>query len=318
MPRVIDIHTHMWDYGWLPEPHKMGMAIRAATRKPPFRDPNEIRPRVGKGFMDPSGDLNVKINDRLGVDMSVIQVVDWSIGYGVEADVSIDDINAGTAQAVRNHPDRLMWFCGIDPRRPGAADKFEKWVKEDGAKGYKLYPPMGYYPTDDFVEPIIRKAIELNVPILSHTQAGLKWAEPIHWNDVCRKFPDLKVVLGHAGVESPFFTHYGFEQAMVVASRNANVYLDPTEWYIWGALKDVKELVRRLSIMCNTAGSHRVVNGTDNPLGRNGADAGDGEWMFILRNLPTIGRWYGYTFTQEDVDYILGGSAERLLGLPPA
>jgi predicted TIM-barrel fold metal-dependent hydrolase len=316
MPWVIDIHTHMWDYGWLPEPHKMNMAIRAAKRRRPPVDPMTIRPRVGNGFMDPSGNLNVKILDRLGMDMGVIQVVDWAIGYGVEADNTIEEINAGTAQAVRNHPDRLMWFCGIDPRRPGAAEKFERWVKEDGAKGFKLYPPMGFYPWDDCVKPIIEKAIELDVPILSHTQAGVSWCEPIHWGQVCRQYPDLKVILGHAGVESPFFSTYGWEQAVIVAARHENVYLDPTEWHLWGALKDIPELIRRIHVMKTNVGAEKVVNGTDNPLGRDGADNGDGEWMFIWRNLPTIGRWFGYTFTQEDVDLMLGENAARLLRLP--
>jgi len=307
----------MWDSSWLPEPHKWGMAVRAATRRFPYRDPATIRPRVGQGFMDPTGGYNINVLNRLGADMAVIQVVDWAIGYNQEADATIDEINEGTAAAARNHPDRLTWFCGIDPRRPGAADKFEHYVKDLGAKGYKLYPPNGYYPTEDFCDPIFRKAIELDVPILSHTQAGLKWAEPIHWNDVCSKYPDLKVILGHAGLESPFFTSHGWEQAVIVCARNNNTYLDPTEWHLWGALKNVPELIRRMGIMRDTCGAHRIVFGTDNVLGKEGADNGDGEWMFIWKNLPTIGKWHGVSFTEGEVSQMLGGNAERLLKLEP-
>ncbi|MCS7003436.1 MAG: hypothetical protein NZ518_11360, partial [Dehalococcoidia bacterium] len=72
---MIDANQHIWDPAWQPEPHKWMQAERAARRTFPPRDPATIRPRVGNGFMDKTGALNIKINDRLGFDMSIMHVV---------------------------------------------------------------------------------------------------------------------------------------------------------------------------------------------------------------------------------------------------
>jgi predicted TIM-barrel fold metal-dependent hydrolase len=318
MPRVIDGNQHLWHQSWQPEKRLWGAALRAAKRSNPPRDPASIRPRVGVGFMDPSGDLNVKINDRLGFDLSVMHVVDYGLGDGQEALASIDEINLGTAQAARNHPDRLVWFCNVDPRRPDAPALVEKYLKHEGAKGIgEFYPPQGFFPWEECCFPIYELCIKYDVPINAHTQSGLKWAEPIHWADVCRRYPDLKVIMEHTGVEGPYITTYGFEQAMVVASKHENVYVNTTEWYIWGCMQDVPHTVKMLRRMRDVCGAERIINGTDNPTGKDGSDRGDGEWMLLMRNLATIGKWFGFTFTQAEVDEMLGGAMERLLKLPP-
>lgn len=323
--RRIDIHQHLWDYTWLPRQHRMGMAIRAAARRKPPVDPMTIFPRVGNGFMDPTGQINVNVLDRMGFDIGVAQVVDWGVGYkndGYEdAETPIDEINRLTGEAIKMQNGRLRFFCGIDPRRDNAADRVRKYIREYGAIGFKLYPPMGYYPFEDFCEPIYKVLIEEDVPVLAHTQAGHKQSEPLHWAEVVKKFPDLKVILGHAGVEAPFWSRYGWEQAVIVAGRAQNVYLDPTEWQIQGALKprNVADLVERIKIMQEVVGTGRLVFGSDNPLGKGGSDgSNDTELLFIYKNLATIGKWFNCPFTQEDVDMFLGGAAEKLLKLEPA
>jgi microsomal dipeptidase-like Zn-dependent dipeptidase len=41
------------------------------------------------------------------------------------------------------------------------------------------------------------------------------------------------------------------------------------------------------------------------------------EWVEMFRRLPETGARYGYPFSREDVDTLLGGNAQRIFALQP-
>jgi predicted TIM-barrel fold metal-dependent hydrolase len=75
-----------------------------------------------------------------------------------------------------------------------------------GAKGVKLYPPYNhFYPNDNRIYPLYALAQEYRLPVLLHTGSSvfkgskLKYADPIHLDDVASDFPDLVLVMAHSG-----------------------------------------------------------------------------------------------------------------------
>ena len=59
-------------------------------------------------------------------------------------------------------------FMHIDPRRPGVLDLLKRNVEENGFKGIKLYPPLGYFPYDEDLYPVYEYCQSQNLPVVSH------------------------------------------------------------------------------------------------------------------------------------------------------
>jgi predicted TIM-barrel fold metal-dependent hydrolase len=94
--------------------------------------------------------------------------------------------------------------------------------------GLKLYPGYQYfYPSDNRVDDFAKLCIEFNKPMVIHSgdvydldgEAILKYANPIHVDDLAVRFPELKIVIAHFGFP------YLLECANIV-SKNKNVYTD--------------------------------------------------------------------------------------------
>ena len=73
----------------------------------------------------------------------------------------LDDI----VTLISRHKDRLYPFVFADPRRPGVLNLVKKYI-DKGFKGIKIYPPLGYFPTDPDLEPVIKYAIEHKLPVM--------------------------------------------------------------------------------------------------------------------------------------------------------
>ncbi len=80
--------------------------------------------------------------DDAGVDKTVMLVADFTSRLG-EGTLSIEEENRLVFEAYRRYPDRIIPFFGIDPRKPEAADSFERGIKVWGAKGFKLHSSVG-------------------------------------------------------------------------------------------------------------------------------------------------------------------------------
>ena len=76
-------------------------------------------------------------------------------------------------------------FLCVDPRRLSKDWEVEKFFEklESGIyKGVKLYPALGYFPFDWRILPIYLKAVELNLPIMTHCSHG-----PVYSRDKFKK-----------------------------------------------------------------------------------------------------------------------------------
>ena len=162
-----------------------------------------------------TGDQLLVSMDRFGIDRSLV------IPFPV-----VDDHRAAhdeIAAAVRAHPDRLAGCACIYPFVPEEEFRSEvrRCAEELGFRALKLQPqyqPLNpISPRSDF---LFETALQYGLPVVCHTGAGAPYALPSLFIMPARRFPDLPIVLAHAGGGI-----YSAE-AIVAASVCPNIYVE--------------------------------------------------------------------------------------------
>jgi len=136
----------------------------------------------------------------------------------------VDD--AAVANYVAEHPDQLIGYLSLDPTQPGWRDELVHGHQDLGLRGIKLLPVYaGFDPAADEFDDLYSYAETHRLPLLVHTgttfvsTAPLKWALPIHLDEVAIRHPELRVVLAHLG--------HPFEgECIAVIRKHRNVYAD--------------------------------------------------------------------------------------------
>ena len=139
----------------------------------------------------------------------------FAVIFGVDAETTSGRPFTGndyTADIVERYPDRFMGFASVDPHKGKAAvNEMERSVKDLGLRGLKLHPiSQAFFPNDTRFYPLWEKCADLGVPVLFHSGqtavgAGLpgggglkiKYAQPIHMDDVAADFPELNIIMAH-------------------------------------------------------------------------------------------------------------------------
>jgi predicted TIM-barrel fold metal-dependent hydrolase len=160
--------------------------------------------------------------DQAGITRSLITGFDeWS---SVHETFIPNELVAPLAE---RHPDRFVPFAGIDLLKGmDGVRELEHWVRDRGFRGLSLRPFMiGLNADDRRYYPLYAKCVELDVPVSIHTSAN--WTEvrvsdfghPRHIDTVAADFPELKIVMSHAGY--PWVL-----EAVLLAWKYPNVYLE--------------------------------------------------------------------------------------------
>jgi predicted TIM-barrel fold metal-dependent hydrolase len=135
--------------------------------------------------------------------------------------------NESVAAIAVRHPDRFLPFVGVDIMRGSESLRvFEHWVRERGFHGLSLRPFMiGLPATDRHYYPFYEKCVELDVPVSMHASANWTTSRPSdlghprHFDAVACDFPELKLILSHAGY--PWVL-----EACLLAWKHPNLYLE--------------------------------------------------------------------------------------------
>lgn len=107
-------------------------------------------------------------------------------------------------------------------------EKLEQLFKDKKIVAIKLYPGYQYfYPSDEKIFPIAQLCAKYNKPLILHSgdvydlegTALLKYAQPIHIDELAIKNPKTKIVISHLGF--PYFS-----ETANILSKNPNVYSD--------------------------------------------------------------------------------------------
>lgn len=216
-----------------------------------FREPGEVavddkvQRLVEKSVDVPVKTAIISYMNRAKIDRSVI--FDWS--GALKKDYFLT--NSKVADLSR-YSDR---FIGFGVPSCSESEYVGEMVKL-GLKGLKFNPSLqGFYVNDEKFLEVCREADKYHLPVLIHTgpeSAGkLRYDMPLYIDDIAVEYPNLNIIIAHIGVRG--FTS---EQAIMVAEKNANVYVETS----WASKALVKEAITKL-------GADKVIFGSDFPSG---------------------------------------------------
>ena len=203
-----------------------------------------------------------------------------------------------TAARLRDRfPEKVIPFVYVDPREPGAAETVRKWVRQEGFRGLKLYPPIGFYPDATELVGFFEEIDELAIPILFHAgrvaphpSLRCKYADPRYLEGVAFTARRCHIVVGHAG--NPWK-----EVTFGIALGVRNMYVDLTT--SGGA---DPAFIKRVAESPNL-GTDRMVWGSD------------GFFMAIEKIEEKRRQFAEIGLSEEDQEKIMRGTPARLLGL---
>lgn len=174
--------------------------------------------------------------------------------------------------AIQDHRDRL---CAIGSTTQGRLledewSEINRWFREGAIHGLKLY--TGYehfYPSDRRFSGVLDLCEKYNRPVIFHSgdtfckhkQAKLKYAHPLHIDDLATDRPNLKIVIAHLG----FPWH---RDAAEVVYKNQNVYAD-CSGFVYGKFTEADKLrfARVMAEFVDIAGNDdKILFGTDWPI----------------------------------------------------
>ena len=191
------------------------------------------RPEITHRLLD-MADIRLQEMDQAGVDMQILSLVfpgpevfDAPTGTRLARET-----NDELFEVIKRWPQRFAGFAALAPQDPkGAADEFQRAVKQLGFKGAKVNSHVaGEHLDDKKYWPIFETAERLGVPIYIHPRepspdmikpyqtypalAGSMWgyaaetglhAMRLICSGVFDKYPGLKIMLGHLGEALPFW-----------------------------------------------------------------------------------------------------------------
>jgi len=135
--------------------------------------------------------------DRAGMDQAVL-----AAGY----DFQPDDV-PWALDALKRFPDRFHGSFVVDPRKGmEGVRELESRVRDDGFVMARIsaYHTMVPY-TDPRCYPLYAKCVELDIPISINVGVpgplvpAAQMQDPIHLDEICAFFPELKIIMAHCG-----------------------------------------------------------------------------------------------------------------------
>lgn len=139
----------------------------------------------------------IKRMDSNGIDKAVV----FPRGRAREDFKSANDY---IIEAINNYPDRFIGFCFATPvHHEFAIEEIERCAKA-GIRGIKLLPHIhGFYDINGSnMDPIMKKAEELNFTILTHADFNCKRCTPYQVARLAQRFPKVPVIMAHFGMDS--------------------------------------------------------------------------------------------------------------------
>jgi predicted TIM-barrel fold metal-dependent hydrolase len=215
--KVIDIHVHIMPWDMLNP--AAAAAMKASQPDHVFLNELSTNPDKLVAYMD---SRNI---EWLGLINYLSPQV---MGYTETA-------NDFSANFAAHYPHRFIPFGGVDPRLTSdMAVQMDHLLGELGIKAIKIHPPHQLFNVNDYLfNPDLKtltivyaKCIEYDVPLMVHTGTSVfkgarnRFADPMPVDDVAVDFPDLKIIIAHAG--RPLYT----DTAFFLLRRHPNVSCD--------------------------------------------------------------------------------------------
>jgi len=206
----------------------------------------------------------------------------------------INEANAYVAQAVKDHPDRILGFGWADPNLgvEKAKNTVRRCVEEYGFSGVKLNGAQNSYYIDDpeLSLPVIDEIARHDTILAFHVGAdAFDRTHPFRVARIARRHPELPILVVHMGGVG----HRDLTNAVIeFAGQCANLTLIGSAVRTGAILKAVR-----------TLGADRVCFGSDTPF----------ELMHV--ELARYNAMLEGEVSEDKKALILGGNIARLFGL---
>jgi len=141
-------------------------------------------------------------------------------------------VNDWIAEYVRSHRDRLLPVGSVNPRDDGSVRDEIRRVLDLGVRLVKIHPPHQLFAPNAYrfdlpdLAQLYEECQASGIPVMIHTGTSVfpgarnVYADPMPVDDVAVDFPNLTIILAHAG--RPL---YG-DTAFFLVRRHRNVFID--------------------------------------------------------------------------------------------
>jgi uncharacterized protein len=174
------------------------------------------------------------------------------------------DLDFGLKETIKLVKKYNDFACAMLVFNPNHIEKSVNMIEEhygrDNIVGIKMHPEdHRCFITDEKYEPLWKIAVSKDIPIMSHTwnpnvaSKFQKYADALLFENIVKKYPELKVILGHAGAKD-----YYYDEVIKMLKRNRkkNIYIDLAGDILYEGM--LEEFVRQ-------TGSENILFGTDLP-----------------------------------------------------
>lgn len=181
--------------------------------------------------------------------------------------------NQAMQEIVTAHPDQFLAYWVINPNSPEITERdLRAYHTRNGFVGLKFWPDYHYVPVNSpKYTPALEFADEHNLLVLVHTFGESPFDAPDLLAEAAQRHPRTRFLMGHSG--------YGeWEKSVAIARDLDNVYLDLTSVVqaldfsqmpggsLMPRVPTISPHVNGLiEYMVNTAGSRKIVFGSDLP-----------------------------------------------------
>ncbi len=193
--RVTDLHVHIQP--WEMHPPAVQQAMESGRTDLDRIQAFMASPSAFLKFLDQCGIERVALINYVAPDVMGFssEVNDWCARYASAA------------------PDRLIPFGSVNPRFTKDPAGETRRVLELGIRGLKVHPPHQLFAVNEYrtggagagIGDVFRVAEERKIPVMIHTGTSVfpgarnVYADPMPADDVGVDFPNLRVILAHAG-----------------------------------------------------------------------------------------------------------------------
>ena len=225
----------------------------------------------------------LKYADRMGIERLVL-----SMGFPLHQNPTPEQVRFENDQALgalRSWPSRTLGLVYLNPNDPDfSVQEFDRCVRDGPMVGIKLWVARHCNARD--LDPIVQRAVSMNVPILQHTWLkvggnGPGESTPFDLVELAGRHPQATIICGHSGGD--------WERGIRVVRSTKNVSIelagsDPTNGFVEMAVREL--------------GAERVIFGSD---------AGGRSFASQLAKVTAA------QISENAKDLILGGNLRRLL-----
>ncbi len=289
---LIDVHTHLW-----PKINLTDNIISYFKSRKIWDDKQSIL----------SSERLLKIMDDNNIEKSIV----LSAVFSPDTDnAEIYEMNLYVSKQVAIKRDRLLGFFTVNPFfKKEALRLSQKSIEELGLCGLKIHPSFQEIsPNDKKLYPFYEKMQEYRLPVLFHSGSiGIKpfkdfYSNPSLIDEVACDFPELTIIIGHAG-------KIWHKETAMLFRKHKNVFADISTNIGRSPLFSEHPMAWLLYITKSYADAiDRLMFGTDYPLYMQ-----DETIECLKKAAELVNRQYPGFITGEDIEKIMYKNALKLL-----